>query len=54
PIKSWVWRHMTKDKIDKKIKCREWLKTSTTNLATHLHVEHRLDKNGPLLSLSGQ
>ncbi|CAG8446462.1 16972_t:CDS:2 [Cetraspora pellucida] len=29
------------------------LKTSTTNLAAHLQTEHRLDKNRPLLSLSG-
>ena len=30
------------------------LKTSTTNLASHLRVEHRLDKSGLLLPLSGK
>ncbi|CAG8649573.1 532_t:CDS:2 [Cetraspora pellucida] len=29
------------------------LSTSTTNLASHLRADHRLDKNGPLLPLSG-
>ncbi|CAG8675085.1 4600_t:CDS:2, partial [Ambispora gerdemannii] len=69
PRKSWVWNHMKKDKINKKVKCLIWsdingdlkqctrlfeLKTSTTNLATHLRVEHRFDKNGSLLPLNSK
>ncbi|CAG8553204.1 9747_t:CDS:2 [Ambispora gerdemannii] len=68
PGRSWVWDHMKKDKLNKKIKCLVWsnindvlkqytrffeLKTSTTNLAAHLRAEHRFDKNGSLLPLSG-
>ncbi|CAG8827842.1 6031_t:CDS:1, partial [Gigaspora rosea] len=68
PMKSWVWKHMKKDKINKQVKCLVWigdddkktqyqntfeLTTSTTNLAAHLRAYHRLDKNGPLLPLSG-
>ncbi|CAG8550326.1 24510_t:CDS:2 [Dentiscutata erythropus] len=65
--KSWVWKYMKKDKLNKKIRCQVWvgdsdkkqqclnpfeLKTSTTNLVSHLQADHRLDKNRPLLPLS--
>ena len=59
---------MKKDKFNKKVICQVWvgdndkkqqcpntfeLSTSTTNLASNLRADHRLDKNGPLLPLSG-
>ncbi|CAG8640402.1 14156_t:CDS:2, partial [Gigaspora rosea] len=69
PGKSWVWHYMKKDKHAKMINCRTWIggndnlnqcthsfeiTTSTTNLAGHLRTVHRLNKTGPLLSLSGE